>query len=286
MPVSEPPRARARALPAALPRDLLPAIEPERRVDDWGRSERLEGIFDRTAVEFLYRYLFRVEAEGLEHVPERGGALLGANHSGALAGEAAMIARSIREEHPARRPVSIAVDGPFGAYPFLSMLARKVGCVSTHPANVHRLLHDERRLVLLFPEERKGTEKVFHRRYRLRRFGGDRLAAAAMRAGVPLVPVCVVGAGEASPVLASPGAAGRIAGLLGLPLTPTLPWLGPAGMFGYLPAKFRVRFLEPVETASTGSDPELVNSVAREARARIQAGLEEMLAARRSVWFG
>ena len=25
-------------------RDLLPAIEPDRHVDDWGRSERLEGL--------------------------------------------------------------------------------------------------------------------------------------------------------------------------------------------------------------------------------------------------
>jgi hypothetical protein len=32
--------------------------------------------------------------------------------------------------------------------------------VPAHPANVHRLLWDERQLVLVFPEGRKGTEKL------------------------------------------------------------------------------------------------------------------------------
>ena len=53
------------------PRDLLPGLEPERRVTDWGRSERVEGFLDRTVIEFLYRYWFRVEVEGTEHVPAR-----------------------------------------------------------------------------------------------------------------------------------------------------------------------------------------------------------------------
>ena len=53
-------------------RDLLPAIEPERRLNDWGRSERVEGAMDRTLVEFFYRYWFRAEVEGIENVPARG----------------------------------------------------------------------------------------------------------------------------------------------------------------------------------------------------------------------
>ena len=52
-------------------RELLPAIEPERRLNDWGRSERVEGFMDRTLIEFFYRYWFRVEVEGIENVPVR-----------------------------------------------------------------------------------------------------------------------------------------------------------------------------------------------------------------------
>src|SRR3954469_19304212 len=62
----------------------LPGLEPERRVNDWGRSERIEGVLDRTAVEFLYRYWFRVEVEGIDHVPSDGGAPLVSTHSRAL----------------------------------------------------------------------------------------------------------------------------------------------------------------------------------------------------------
>ena len=48
---------------------LLPAIEPERQVTDWGRSERIEGVLDPTVYEFLYHYWFRCEVEGVKNVP-------------------------------------------------------------------------------------------------------------------------------------------------------------------------------------------------------------------------
>src|SRR5687768_7002302 len=49
-------------LPAVRPDDLrrhLPGIEPERQLNDWGRSERVEGFFDRTIVDFFYKNWFR-----------------------------------------------------------------------------------------------------------------------------------------------------------------------------------------------------------------------------------
>jgi 1-acyl-sn-glycerol-3-phosphate acyltransferase len=277
-------------LPARLDRDLLPAIEPERRVTDWGRSERVEGVFDRTLVEFFYRYWFRVEVEGVENVPSAGGALLVSNHSGALPPDAPTIARAIREEHPRPRPLHITVEHFFKGYPLFSMLIPKIGCVAAHPANVHRLLYDEEQLVLVFPEGRKGTEKPFDQRYRLRRFGRGGFVTAAMRAQAKLVPVCVVGAEEAAPVFAKVEVLRKLTGLLYFPITPTFPWLGPLGMLCYLPAKFRVRFLDPIDTAELGADPDadkaLVQTLAQEIRARIQENLHEMVAARKSVWLG
>ena len=277
-------------LPARRERELMPAIEPERRLNDWGRSERVEGVFDQTVVEFFYRYWFRAEVEGVENVPDSGGSLLVSNHSGALPPDAAMIGKAIQAEHPRPRPLNITVEHFFKGYPFFSMLAPKIGCVAAHPANVHRLLHDEEALVLVFPEGRKGTEKVFHERYRLRRFGRGGFVAAAMRARAKIVPVCVVGAEEAAPIFAHVGVLKRLTGLLYFPLTPTFPWAGPLGMLGYLPAKFKIRFLEPIDTAELDADPEmdraLVQNVAQEVRARIQENLHEMVGRRRSVWFG
>jgi 1-acyl-sn-glycerol-3-phosphate acyltransferase len=278
------------SVPAVRDRDLLPAIEPERRINDWGRSERIEEFFDATVVEFFYRYWFRAEVEGIENVPTEGGALLVSNHSGALPPDAATIAKAIREEHPNPRPLNITVEHFFKGYPFFSMLIPKIGCVAAHPANVHRLLYDEEQLVLVFPEGRKGTEKLYRERYKLRRFGRGGFVTAAMRARAKLVPVCVVGAEEAAPIFAQVNVMKRLTGLLYFPLTPTFPWLGPLGMLGYLPAKFKIRFLEPIDTTEFGEEPEndraLVQTVSQEVRARIQENLHEMVAERKSVWFG
>jgi 1-acyl-sn-glycerol-3-phosphate acyltransferase len=286
--VREPTSSVRSLVPAEQLKDHLPGVEPERRLNDWGRSERIEGLFDQTLVEFFYRYWFRAEVEGIENVPSTGGALIVSNHSGALPPDAAMLAKAIREEHPHPRPLNITVEHFFKGYPGFSALLPKLGCVAAHPANVHRLLSDEEQLVLVFPEGRKGTAKLYKDRYRLRRFGRGGFVEAAMRARTPIVPVCVVGAEEAAPVFAQIGLLKRVTGLLYFPITPTFPHFGLAGMLGYLPAKFKLRFLEPIEFGEGDSheDKALVQTVAHEVRARIQENLWDMLATRRSVWFG
>jgi 1-acyl-sn-glycerol-3-phosphate acyltransferase len=277
-------------LPARVddPRALLPGVEPERRLNDWGRSERIEGFMDRTLVDFYYRYWFRCEVEGIENIPQSGGALLVSNHSGALPPDATMIGKAIKEEHPHPRPLNITVEHFFKGYPGFSMLLPKIGCVAAHPANVHRLLADEQQLVLVFPEGRKGTEKLYKERYKLRRFGRGGFVEAAMRARSPIVPVCVVGAEEAAPIFAHISFMQKISRLIYFPLTPTFPHGGPLGMLGYLPAKFKIRFLEPIsfEDEDMDKDKSLVQTYAQEIRARIQENLWQMVGERESVWFG
>src|SRR4051794_5107298 len=263
-------------------RDLLPAIEPERQVSDWGRSERIEGLLDRTVVDFLYHLWFRCTVEGIENVPADGGALLVSNHSGALPPDAAMIVKAIKEEHPRPRPLHLTVEHFFKGYPGFSMLVQKIGGVAAHPANVHRLLFDEQQLVLVFPEGRKGTEKLYKDRYKLRRFGRGGFVEAAMRARTPIVPVAVVGAEEAAPVFAHIDILQKVTGLLYAPLSPIFP-----GTL-FLPAKFRLRFLEPIhfEDEDAHLDKSLVQTVAQEVRARIQENVWQMVRERKSVWFG
>src|SRR5213592_1747160 len=271
-------------------RDYLPAIEPDRQVTDWGRSERVEGVIDRTVVDFLYHLWFRCEVEGIENVPSDGAALLVSNHSGALPPDATMILKAVKEEQPRPRPVHLTVEHFFKGNPLFSMLVAKIGGVPAHPANVHRLLYDEGQLVLVFPEGRKGSEKLYKDRYRLRRFGRGGFVEAAMRARAPIVPIAVVGAEEAAPIFAHLTILQRLTGLLYVPLTPTFPHGGLLGMAGYLPAKFKIRFLEPLRTDDLGEAPwedkGLVQTVAHEIRTRIQENLLDMLAQRRSVWFG
>jgi 1-acyl-sn-glycerol-3-phosphate acyltransferase len=283
---------RSENLPARRDTDLrryLPGVEPERTLNDWGRSERIEGLYDRLALDFYYRYWFRCEVEGVENVPSSGGALLVSNHSGALPPDAPMIGKAIKEEHTHPRPLNITVEHFFKGYPGFSMLLPKIGCVAAHPANVHRLLYDEEQLVLVFPEGRKGTEKLYKDRYRLRRFGRGGFVEAAMRAQAPIVPVAVVGAEEAAPIFAQVNVLQRLTGLLYFPITPTFPHGGLLGMLGYLPAKFKIRFLEPIEfddDPEQWRDKSKVQTVAQEVRARIQESVWQMVAERESVWFG
>jgi 1-acyl-sn-glycerol-3-phosphate acyltransferase len=266
-------------LPAGLEdfRQQLPGLEPDRTVTDWGRSERVENVVDRTVYDFLYHYWFRVEVEGIENIPDDGPALLVGNHSGAIPSDGAMIAKAIREEHRRRRPVHLATDSHFGGFPGLGMLVTKLGGVAAHPANLHRLLFDEGQLVLLFPEGRGGTRKPIKDRYRLRSFDRIPFVETALRARTPIVPVALLGAEEALPMFASVAPLRR---LVHLPLTTGLP----------LPAKFKIRFLEPVETHELGEsawrDRGLVEELQSDVRALIQENLLELVASRRSVWLG
>ncbi|WP_051223069.1 lysophospholipid acyltransferase family protein [Conexibacter woesei] len=270
-------------------RPYLAPIETERQVTDWGRSERVEGFFDRTLYDFYYNLWFRCEVEGIEHVPAEGGALLVSNHSGALPPDAPMIAKAIREESANPRPLHLTMEHFFKGYPGLSMLLPKIGGVPAHPANVHRLLADEQQLVLVFPEGRKGSEKLYKERYRLRRFGRGGFVEAAMRARAPIVPIALVGAEEAMPIFAHVSALQKLTGLIYFPITPLFPHFGLLGTL-YLPAKFKIRFLPPVRTDDLGDEPwedqALVQTIAHDIRATIQDELLDMLGRRRSVWFG
>jgi 1-acyl-sn-glycerol-3-phosphate acyltransferase len=268
---------------------LLPEPQDDRAVDDWGRSEALLTLAD-PLLDFYYRYWFRVETEGIDNVPDTGGALLVSNHSGALPPDAPMIMKAIRNEHRSPRPVYMLGEHWFKGYPFVGMLANKVGLVAAHPANAQRLLHDEGRLALVFPEGQKASRKVLWQRYRMRRFGRGGFVRTALRARVPIVPIAVVGAEEAMPIFAHVPLAQRLTGLIYFPINHAFPHFGLAAGAMYLPAKFRIRFLEPLDVGEqppeAADDAAFVMSIVEEVRGRIQAALDDMLAARRSVWLG
>jgi 1-acyl-sn-glycerol-3-phosphate acyltransferase len=272
-----------------LLRDLIPREEPGREVDDWGRSERVFQMVE-PALNFYYRYWFRVEQEGIENIPSDGGALLVSNHSGALPPDAPMIMQAIRNEHPSPRPLYMLGEHWFKGYPGVGMLANKIGLVPASGANAQRLLRDEGRLVLVFPEGQKGTRKLYWQRYKLRRFGRGGFVKTAIRSGVPIVPIAVIGAEEAMPIFAHVPLLQRLTGLIYFPINHAFPHMGVAAGLMYLPAKFKIRFLEPISVAqyqpSDADDLELVQRLGEQVRARIQSEVDQMISERKSVWFG
>jgi 1-acyl-sn-glycerol-3-phosphate acyltransferase len=178
----------------------------------------------------------------------------------------------------------------FKGFPLVGALANKIGVVPAHPANAQRLLGEEGRLALVFPEGMKGSRKVLWQRYRLRRFGRGGFVRTALRAKVPIVPIALVGGEEAMPIFAHMRTLERVTGLLYAPFNHAFPHFGLAAALMYMPAKFRIRFLEPIDVAAmpeeTIDDAAAVQNTAEEIRARIQLSLDEMLADRKSVWLG
>jgi len=171
--------------------DLVPVPQPEtegdsalRRgdVDVWGRSERLREVA-RMVYDPMYRHWFRVEWEGLEHIPREGGALLVANHAAAIPSDAPTIMHGIETE--LQRPVYGLAENLLRAIPMLGTLWSRFGGVPAHPDNAYRLLHDDKQLVLVFPEGTKGTSKNYNERYHLRRFGRGGFVEIALRTGAP-----------------------------------------------------------------------------------------------------
>jgi 1-acyl-sn-glycerol-3-phosphate acyltransferase len=170
------------------------------------------------------------------------------------------------------------------------MLTNKIGVVPAHPANAQRLLADESRLALVFPEGQKATRKLYWQRYHLRRFGRGGFVRTAMRAGVPIVPIAVVGAEDAMPIFAHLPLLQRLTGLIYFPVNHAFPHFGAAAALMYMPAKFKIRFLEPVDlsgyTAEDAEDLSLVQGIGEDVRSRIQAEVDSLVASRTSVWFG
>jgi 1-acyl-sn-glycerol-3-phosphate acyltransferase len=289
IPVAEAERTAVEPTAPRLLRDLIPRTEPGREVDDWGRSERVFSLVE-PVLNFYYRYWFRVEQEGIENVPSEGGALIVSNHSGALPPDAPMIMQAIRNEHSDPRPLYMLGEHWFKGYPGVGMLANKIGLVPAHAANAQRLLRDEGRLVLVFPEGQKGTRKLFWQRYKLRRFGRGGFVKTALRAGVPIVPIAVIGAEEAMPIFAHVPLLQRLTGLIYFPVNHAFPHFGAAAGMMYLPAKFKIRFLEPISLDGYGpadaEDLELVQRLAEGVRERIQGEVDRLIAERKSIWFG
>jgi 1-acyl-sn-glycerol-3-phosphate acyltransferase len=255
-------------------------------VDEWGRSERVRERV-RRLYDPIYRKVFRVEWEGLEKIPD-GPALLVANHAAAIPPDAPVIMHGIEQE--LGRPVYGLADHFFRQLPVVGTLWSRAGGVVAHPDNAYRLLREQRQLVLVFPEGTKGPGKTYDERYRLRRFGRGGFVEIAMRAGAPIVPIAVVGAEESMPTLTTVPALARLLGLPYAPLTANMLLFGPAGLLLYLPAKFKLRVLDPVTFDVPPDQPRYPRSrVMEEAesiRQTIQEELYDMLSRRQSIWRG
>jgi 1-acyl-sn-glycerol-3-phosphate acyltransferase len=262
---------------AFLRRRLTGAYE----VDEFGFDEELtDGVFHRV-LHPIYRDWFRVEVSGAKHVPVDGAALVVANHSGTVPMDALMLTHAIYDEPQIQRHLRLLGADLLFRMPFLSELARKSGSTLACAPDAERLLGGGE-LVGVFPEGFKGVGKHYRDRYKLQRFGRGGFVAAALKTGVPIVPVAIVGAEETYPLIGNIKPLARLLGMPYFPVTPTFPWLGPLGAIP-LPSKWLIEFCPPIETAhliEAADDPMVVFNLADQVRETIQQTLHELLARR------
>lgn len=256
-------------------------------VDEFGFDPDLAEHTVLPAFRTLYDRWFRVEVNGVENIPATGGALLVANHAGGLwALDAAMTAVAVRTEHPSGRYLRMLGAELVFRTPLLGELARKAGATMACAPDAERLLRSGE-LVGVWPEGFKGIGKPFRERYKLQRFGRGGFVQAAVRAGVPVVPVSIIGAEEIHPLLGNARTVARLLDLPYFPLTPTFPWLGPLGLVP-LPSKWYIEFGAPIPTDhlddQDADDPATLFEVTDQVRETIQSTLYRLLGARHSVW--
>ncbi|MBT8495389.1 MAG: acyltransferase family protein, partial [Deltaproteobacteria bacterium] len=212
-------------------------------IDDYGRDP---AFVNRLApyLELLFSRYFRASVKGLSNVPEQGGAILVVNHSGALPYDTLLLTHLIRTRLGQKRQLRALIEDFLFHAPYVGVVLNRLGAVRACPENAQRLLSDGN-LVAVFPEGIKGPSKLYKDRYKLQRFGRGGFVKLALRAGVPIIPVAIVGAEETHPVLGRMTRLTRTLGLEYLPVTPTFPWLGPLGLLP-LPSKWSVSFGEPI----------------------------------------
>ncbi len=278
--------------------DWVALIEDlRRRLGQFGMRERSGEVDDfgldpetirsaRRLLDFLRKRWWRIEVVGLEHVPGDRPVLFVANHSGLLPWDGLALAETLAEAHgEARRPHFLIADWLI-TLPFVQPALARLGGVRACRENAERLLTTGRSVVA-FPEGVKGAAKTFRDRYRLQRFGRGGAVRLALAAEVPVVPVAIVGAEEAHPILFKVETPARALGLPFLPVTPTFPWLGPLGALP-LPAKWVISFGEPlaasVRGAEQASDDLLVARLTEELRGEVQRLVKEALRIRQGVF--
>jgi 1-acyl-sn-glycerol-3-phosphate acyltransferase len=228
---------------------------------------------------WLYRYYFRAQAFGIEHVPSSGPVVLVSNHSGQLPFDALVIGCACFLEPPQPRLVRAMVEFFVPSVPFASYLFARWGQITGTPENCRRLLAADE-AVLVFPEGARGISKPFSKRYQLAEFGKGFLRLA-LESGAPIVPVAVIGAEEQAPAVNLK----PLARLLRTPSFPIVPY-PPFVAAVPLPVKYRVYFGEPMRfTGDPDDDDEQLDDKVKMVRNRIQSMIHVGLREREHVFW-
>jgi 1-acyl-sn-glycerol-3-phosphate acyltransferase len=229
------------------------------------RDTLIYRVLPRLILEIMRKY-FRMEVSGAENVPRRGAAIIAPNHSGYAGFDAVLLAHVLQSE--TKRIPRVLTHHFWFLTETTAIPANKMGFTEATYANgIHAL--EKNNLIVLFPEGEQGNFKPTSKMYQLQEFKRG-FVRMALETQSPIVPTIIIGAEETHINLSKLKLTKFLRGtVLPLPLN-ILP----------LPAKWRIKFLEPVHLPYKPEaihDNELVHEIAQEIEEIMQQALREEL---------
>jgi 1-acyl-sn-glycerol-3-phosphate acyltransferase/nucleoside-diphosphate-sugar epimerase len=250
------------------------------RFDEYGMDPEYIHRYCRHLFHLLHQYYWRIEVEGLEHVPRRGRGVLVGMHRGFMPFDGVMALYALVRR--AGRIPRFLIHPSLTKFPFLADFMAKLGGIMACQENGDYVLERDE-LLGVFPEGIRGAFTMYKRAYTLGNFGRDEYVRMALRNRAPILPFVTVGSAEIYPIL------GRIDWRWFKRYTewPFLPVTNPFP----LPTKWHTRFLPALHVEQryppeAADDPSAVRTISLDVRQRMQAAIDQMLLRRRSVFVG
>lgn len=243
--------------------------------DRWGAS-REDQLRALAFARWFHQRYFRVESEGLSHIPD-GRVLLIGNHSGQLAYDGMLVATTLFFDAEPPRFVRAMIERFFIQTPLVGSFMTRMGQLTGVQENAERLLSEEEAAVLVFPEGQRGGGRTWIDRYKIMGFSQGFLRLAK-RTRTPVVPFAFIGGEEMLPSLSR---AEPLAKLLGTPYVPIVPW----GLPIPAPVKCHVLFGAPMRFEGSGDEEdEVINPEVRQVEHAVEELILRGLSNRRGVF--
>jgi 1-acyl-sn-glycerol-3-phosphate acyltransferase len=250
-------------------------FEKKKRIFGLGslqRDDLIYSVMPRLIMEIIRKY-FRLEVEGMEHLPKKGRALLVPNHSGYAGFDAFVLGHEIHKQ--LRRIARILAHPLWFVNKATSIPLQKMGITEANMDNGINLLK-KNNMVILFPEGEYGNFKPTRKKYHLQEFKRG-FVRMAILTKTPIVPVLIIGAEETHINLSQLKFTKYLLGtVLPLPLN-IIP----------LPAKWKIRFLEPIHLdypKEVVSDRGLMMRIAHQVRDKMQFHLDQEIESRGAIY--
>jgi 1-acyl-sn-glycerol-3-phosphate acyltransferase len=230
-------------------------------LSDLSHNALLYKVFPHFIMEIMSKY-FRLKVEGTEYLPKKGPAIIAPNHSGYSGFDAMVLTHEINKA--IHRVPRVMTHQFWFLNKTTAIPANKLGFIEATTKNgIDQLM--KKNMIILFPEGEYGNFKPTSKAYRLQEFKRG-FVRMALKTGSPIIPSLVIGAEETHINLKRLKFTKYLRGtVLPLPLN-IIP----------LPAKWKIKFLEPIELPyepDAVNDTELVHEIAETIQEQMQAAI-------------